>query len=71
MARLLDQWMSKFHQILADNLANKAILVQELTSARGELLESGLNGMEHQISSVQHSAQEGFHSYLNLPPLKW
>lgn len=65
-ARLLDQWLAKCLDCVGVNHAANQDLLQEWNAAKGKLLEVSLNGMEHQIDSVRHTAKGAFLLYLKI-----
>lgn len=63
----MEQWERKcFECFTAHHLPTDHSLASEWSAASDRLLEMSLNGLEHQIDVVRHTAKEAFHLNLKI-----
>ena len=71
-ARVLEQWLTKCLEslhLLATNdqpLDDGLLLVREWRAASDQLLELTLDGMEHHVDCIRHTAKKSFNTVLNI-----
>lgn len=59
-ARLLEQWQRKCFECFTSSNLKTSQLTTEWSAASDQLLEMSLNGLEHQIDVVRHTAKDAF-----------